>query len=70
MERWGAHRWQALAPLLLCVSAVASVAVSTFTDPIDLHIYVLGGAALVIAATNSPLTYTAAVVRCASTEAR
>ncbi|GAB7066664.1 mannosyltransferase [Mycolicibacterium hodleri] len=39
-------RWQAVAPWLLAVSAVASVVISTFTDPIDLHIYVLGGAAL------------------------
>lgn len=35
-----------VAPLLLSVSAIVAVAVSTATDPIDLHIYVLGGAAL------------------------
>jgi len=43
---WRSPRWQAMAPWLLVVSAVVSVAISTFTDPIDLHIYVLGGAAL------------------------
>lgn len=45
LRRWGEHavRW---APWLLGISAILSVAVSTATDPIDLHIYVLGGAAL------------------------
>jgi alpha-1,2-mannosyltransferase len=37
---------QDVAPLVLGVSAILAVAVSTATDPIDLHIYVLGGAAL------------------------
>lgn len=43
---WGTRRWQAVAPLVLLVSAVVSVGVSTLTDPIDFHIYVAGGAAL------------------------
>ncbi|MUL64211.1 hypothetical protein BOO86_07025 [Mycobacterium sp. CBMA 234] len=46
MGALGARRWQAMAPLLLLVSAVVSVVVSSLTDPIDFHIYVAGGAAL------------------------
>jgi alpha-1,2-mannosyltransferase len=46
VDGWGARRWQTLAPLLLGVSAVVSVAVSTAANSCDLHAFVLGGAAL------------------------
>ena len=45
-SRSRADRWRALAPALMVVSVTASVIVNSATDPIDFHIYVLGGAAL------------------------
>ncbi|WP_225433637.1 mannosyltransferase [Mycolicibacterium mucogenicum] len=38
--------WRALAPVVMLGSVVVSVIVNSATDPIDFHIYVLGGAAL------------------------
>jgi hypothetical protein len=46
VDGWGARRWQTLAPLLLGVSVVVSIADSTAANASDLHAFVLGGAAL------------------------
>jgi len=46
VDSWGARRWQTLAPLLLGVSVVVSIADSTAANASDLHAFVLGGAAL------------------------
>ncbi len=45
LQRWA--RWcQAAAPQIFVLSAIASIAVSSLVDPVDLHVYVYGGAAL------------------------
>jgi alpha-1,2-mannosyltransferase len=46
LDGWGASRWQTLAPWLLGVSVVVSIAVSTAANSSDLHAFVLGAAAL------------------------
>jgi alpha-1,2-mannosyltransferase len=45
IRRWA--RWcHAAAPQLFVLSAIASIAVSSLLDPVDLHVYTYGGAAL------------------------
>ncbi len=45
LQRWA--RWcRTAAPQLFVVSAIASIVVSSLVDPVDLHVYMYGGAAL------------------------